>query len=220
MSTTLPPDDGFDADEPGVQSATIPETEIHDVLSNERRIILLRLLREEGTRDVGSLAEEIAGVQTDEWPPPRNKRQSVYVTLHQAHLPKLDDMGVVDYDSREKTVSLTRQASPLFEDETDDPVGSGVEPFFTLVVCGLLAAAASAGGVAPFSRLSVATYALGTLVSLLVGFAYRIGRSIAPTARYRFPGSKTHVSIRPTRNAAEATFGSRSRGPVMPPLKN
>ena len=56
--------------------------------------------------NVRELSEEVAARETGEDPPPRDKRQSVYVSLHQTHLPKLDDLGIVDYDNDSKEVAL------------------------------------------------------------------------------------------------------------------
>ena len=68
--------------------------EIHDVLSNERRQKVLELLRDnghDGSMTARELSERIAEHETGESPPPRNIRQSAYVSLHQTHLPKLDE---------------------------------------------------------------------------------------------------------------------------------
>lgn len=175
MSQVRIHEDGGTADAGwGSSSVNIEKTDLHEVLSNRRRIRLLDLLSEENPRDLGTLAEEIAAAETGERPPPRNIRQSVYVTLHQTHLPKLDDLGVVEYDARGKVVSLAEQASLFFED--DEPVGGGVEPFLGLVLAGLLFSLASAWGLPIVGAVSTGTYAVATLVALLVGFAYRLGR--------------------------------------------
>lgn len=177
--TVTTTDDSIVGGGPSVPAANISRAEIHDVLSNERRIALLELLRAESPRKLGDLAEEIAAEETGERPPPRNKRQSAYVTLHQTHLPKLDDLGIVEYDAREKVVALADQASVVYDSESDGTATSrttGVEPYLGLVVGGLLASLASAAGLPPFSALSLTAYALATLVALLVGFAYQIGR--------------------------------------------
>jgi hypothetical protein len=86
--------------------------EIHDVLSNERRQMVIDRLREsEGSISARDLSEYIAERETGESPPPRNIRQSAYVSLHQTHLPKLDELGIVEYDQSEKTVELDEAAS-------------------------------------------------------------------------------------------------------------
>jgi hypothetical protein len=92
--------------------ADLEAVEIHDVLSNERRQMVLDRLRDsEGTMSARDLSEYIAERETGESPPPRNIRQSAYVSLHQTHLPKLDELGIVEYDESEKTVTLDEAAS-------------------------------------------------------------------------------------------------------------
>ncbi|MFB6255762.1 MAG: hypothetical protein ABEH58_03385 [Haloplanus sp.] len=88
--------------------------DIHDVLRNDRRRLVLERLREaEGSQAVGDLAEHVAGLEADEDPPPRNVRQSVYVSLHQTHLPKLDELGIVEYDAEAKEVRLAEHADEV-----------------------------------------------------------------------------------------------------------
>lgn len=89
----------------------IPETEIHDLLRNERRRRTLKnLQRTVGTTTLRDLAERIAEEETGESPPPKNIRNSVYNSLHQTHLPKLHRRGIVEYESDRKTVRLTEEA--------------------------------------------------------------------------------------------------------------
>mgnify|MGYP000274207228 CR=1 FL=1 len=89
------------------RSSQLAETDIHDILRNDRRRRVLRHLQESvGTVTLRELSETIAAHESGETPPPRQLRQSVYNSLHQTHLPKLDDENVVDYDKQRKTVSL------------------------------------------------------------------------------------------------------------------
>ena len=93
------------------RSPEISEGEIHEILRNSRRRRVLKYLQDcVGTVTVRGLAEVIAEMETGESPPPRNIRDSVYNSLHQTHLPKLDSYGVIDYDRDRKTVSLQREA--------------------------------------------------------------------------------------------------------------
>ncbi|SDM76357.1 hypothetical protein SAMN04487949_2529 [Halogranum gelatinilyticum] len=87
------------------------ETEIHDILRNDRRRAVLKHLRQT-TSDVTlrDLAEGIAEIETGESPPPKNIRESVYNSLHQTHLPKLDERGVISYDKNRKTIALEERA--------------------------------------------------------------------------------------------------------------
>lgn len=87
--------------------AELEPVDIHDVLSNERRQHTIEFLRDAGGQmPARDLAVKIAEAETGDSPPPDNIRQSVYVSLHQTHLPKLDDLGIVEYDSESKTVEL------------------------------------------------------------------------------------------------------------------
>jgi len=89
----------------------LSETDIHDLLRNDRRRQTIKFLQSQG-REVmlRDLAEAIAERETGESPPPRNIRDSVYISLHQSHLPKLDATGVVDYDRDRKTITLREEA--------------------------------------------------------------------------------------------------------------
>lgn len=83
----------------------LEESDIHDVLRNDRRRELIAYLRRhDGRTTIQDLSEHIAELETDEDPPPRNVRQSVYVSLHQTHLPKLEALGIVEYDTESKEV--------------------------------------------------------------------------------------------------------------------
>ena len=89
----------------------IPETEIHDLLRNERRRQVIKHLQDSiGKTTLRDLSEAIAEHETGESPPPKNIRNSVYNSLHQTHLPKLDQRGIVEYESDRKTIRLTDEA--------------------------------------------------------------------------------------------------------------
>ena len=91
--------------------ADLAETEIHDLLRNDRRrMVITHMQRTIGRATLRELAEAIAEAETGESPPPRNIRESVYNSLHQTHLPKLDKGGIVDYDSDRKTIQLNGEA--------------------------------------------------------------------------------------------------------------
>jgi hypothetical protein len=98
----------------GGDHETLAESDIHDVLRNDRRRLVLERLSEDDQRQaVSDLAEYIASVESGEDPPPRNVRQSVYVSLHQTHLPKLDDLGIVEYDADAKEVIRAERADDV-----------------------------------------------------------------------------------------------------------
>lgn len=95
-------------------SLTLAESDIHDILRNDRRRAVIEFLTDhDGRATIRDLSEHIAMLESDESPPPRNVRQSVYVSLHQTHLPKLDGLDVIGYDTDSKEVELRDQADQV-----------------------------------------------------------------------------------------------------------
>lgn len=93
------------------ERSSLTEGEIHDILRNDRRRAVIEFLFEHDRQaTIRELSEHIAALESGEDPPPRNIRQSVYVSLHQTHLPKLQGLSVVDYDTDSKDVELRDQA--------------------------------------------------------------------------------------------------------------
>ncbi|MFC7204571.1 ArsR family transcriptional regulator [Haloferax namakaokahaiae] len=88
--------------------SSLSETHIHEVLSNERRRMAIELLQDHDQLSLRDLSERIAELETGESPPPRNIRQSAYVSLQQTHIPKLDELDIVSYDDESKLVSLAQ----------------------------------------------------------------------------------------------------------------
>jgi hypothetical protein len=89
---------------------------VYDLLRSERRYTLLSVLREkDGSVTIGELADRIATEESGENPPPRRVRRSAYVSLHQTHLPRLDNIGVIDYDTENSLVRLDDRADELYE---------------------------------------------------------------------------------------------------------
>ena len=87
------------------------EKQIHNVLRNDRRRQVLKQLQQSvGQLSVRELSEAIAEAETGKSPPPRNIRDSVYNALNQTHLPKLDSLGILEYNQHRKTVSLQSSA--------------------------------------------------------------------------------------------------------------
>ncbi len=94
------------------ETSTLDEGDIHDVLRNDRRRAVIESLLEDGDHGtIRDLSERIAPFESGEDPPPRNIRQSVYVSLHQTHLPKLEGLGIVDYDTDSKDIELRDRAT-------------------------------------------------------------------------------------------------------------
>lgn len=93
----------------------IDRGEVHEILRNDRRRAAIEVLREKlGAVSLRNLSEAIAEREAGESPPPRNVRESVYNSLHQTHLPKLDERGVIEYDRDRKTVKLEEGARDVY----------------------------------------------------------------------------------------------------------
>lgn len=95
-------------------SRSVSELTIHSILQNERRRYVLEYLREQDQQPcLRDVVEWIADIEAGESPPSRNVRNSVYVSLHQTHLPKLDEWNVIDYDNQSKEVALQDTAQEV-----------------------------------------------------------------------------------------------------------
>ena len=98
-----------DADDP------LPVDLIFDALSNERRQrALIHLQRVERTT-LGDLAEHVAAWEnnTTIGSVARETRSRVYTGLYHSHVPRLADMGIVEYDRETDMVSLTSKADAI-----------------------------------------------------------------------------------------------------------
>jgi hypothetical protein len=127
------------------RDTSIDETDIHDVLRNDRRrLVLERLTETEEQQAVSDLAEYIAAIESGETPPPRNIRQSAYVSLHQTHLPKLDDLEIVEYDANGKTVEQAEHADDVavYMEVVPKNALSWASYYFTVSLLGIVTLAA------------------------------------------------------------------------------
>jgi hypothetical protein len=148
------------------EDAALSQSEVHDVLRNDRRRRVIERLVEEGTESVRDLAEHIASIESGETPPPRNVRQSVYVSLHQTHLPKLDDLEIVVYDDDAKEVWLAERADQVLvylEDGHGTP-SHGPWPAVTLGVALVGLAGATVGVAASVQAVAVGVPVVALLV--------------------------------------------------------
>lgn len=91
---------------------------IFEVLSNERRRLVLHYLRshpDEQPVQLRDLVDQVAAWENDTTITELDSsdRKCVYTALKQSHLPKLDDVGVVDYDHLRGSVELTESADDV-----------------------------------------------------------------------------------------------------------
>lgn len=141
----------------------LTEYEIHDVLRNERRTqVLKHLQQKQETVTLRELSEQLAALETGEMPPPRNIRESAYNSLHQVHLPKLDEFGIVEYQQNRKLVSLAdgySQVDLYMEAVSGDDV-TWATYYWVLGVLALGIVVLSSVGAVAFAVLSVPMWAV------------------------------------------------------------
>lgn len=132
----------------------LSETHIHEVLSNERRRMAIELLQDNEALSLRDLSERIAELETGESPPPRNIRQSAYVSLQQTHIPKLDELNIVSYNEDSKEVSLAQAGDvAVYMEVVPEGELSWSEYYATLSALGIVLMIAAAADVPLISAL-------------------------------------------------------------------
>ena len=114
------------SDSPGGETASdtesLPLDQVFEVLKNSRRREVLKYLngREESV-SLSDLAEHVAAIENDTTVKAlsSSQRKRVYVGLYQCHLPKMDDMDIVNFDQNRGRIELAANAGQL--DEYLDP---------------------------------------------------------------------------------------------------
>lgn len=84
----------------------LSKSDIFGVLQNERRRYILKILQEKGGQSVRSLSEEIACLESGVKEPKSNFRKSVYSSLHQTHIPKMESLKIIAYNKNTDIVEL------------------------------------------------------------------------------------------------------------------
>lgn len=89
---------------------------LFEVLSNSRRrYILSRIRAADEPIELSEIAREI-GARESQIPPAelgQTAKKRVYVSLYQTHVPKLEAVGLVEYDDETKTVSVTERTGEI-----------------------------------------------------------------------------------------------------------
>lgn len=88
-----------------IETVGLPQFKVYEVLANRRRFETIRVLEDaRGSVSVAELSEMIAKAEANGEPPSKSARDSVYSSLHQTHLPKLHELGIIHYDRDARTV--------------------------------------------------------------------------------------------------------------------
>ena len=89
----------------------LPAEQVYAILANERRRRALEHIESVGgVVTVHELSRLVASHETGDPSPPSRCRESVYTSLVQTHLPKLAELGVIEYDKAAQTIELSRHA--------------------------------------------------------------------------------------------------------------
>ncbi|OYR48368.1 hypothetical protein [Halorubrum sp. Ea8] len=159
-------------------------TDVFDVLKNDRRRAVMRYLHEHGgSAELSDVAEHVAARENDTAVRQltSQERKRVRIALYQCHLPRMDALGVVDFDNDRGTVALRDAASQFqvyleLDPEADRNAAASERTAFLLAVG--IAAVVTAGALG-LGVLSAVPPAGWTMVSVLalVGIAGRQWRA-------------------------------------------
>ena len=92
------------------EEPSVDRDDVFDVLSNPRRRYALHMLRREDRElQLGEVAEQVAAWENETTVESvgGSERKHAYTALQQRHLPRMDNMGVVEFDRRAGTVAPT-----------------------------------------------------------------------------------------------------------------
>ena len=164
----------------GDESAALPKDEIFHLLQNQRRRYVLQYLQEvDGTVEMRDMAEQVAAWEHDTTLQAltSDERQRVYIALYQAHLPKLDEKGVINYNQSRGIVEPTARVGQLTQylqatedddsEETDDERRSisWGSYYLSASIFGGILLFMTAFGIAPFA--SISSIAAGAIILTL-----------------------------------------------------
>ncbi|MFB6311161.1 MAG: hypothetical protein ABEH64_08265 [Salinirussus sp.] len=159
-----------------------------DLLSNARRRYVLCYLQNRGEATVRALSRYTAAWENDIDPAAvsAQQRKRAYTALHQTHLPRLDEYGVIEYDRDGGRVEPAPRLA-LFEEYLTPPDDDGPEWQRYYLGIGLAATVLAAGIIlgAPVLETvqpGVAAFAVGTAV--LAGAAvhtYHLAKRVSPS---------------------------------------
>jgi len=153
-------------------SPSVTRTDIYEMLGNQRRRYALHYIERRGpeTVDLRALSDQVAAWENEKSRAELTaaERKRVRTALHQFHLPKLDEAGLVEYDADRQAVALTDEAADLrvyLDVVPGRDVPWGVLYLCIAGVCGLVLAAVWLG-VGPVAGVADRSLDLFFLVSV------------------------------------------------------
>lgn len=153
-------------------SAPSPD-KLYQLLANQRRRYAIHYLKyQDGTIQLGLLAEQVAAWEENIEPSEvaASRRKSVYTGLQQRHLPKMDETGLVSFDRSRGVIEPTDLLHEI--DLYTEPDQSGEFPwcYYYLMLSTVTGAAllASWANVPLFSATTPAAWGTFGIVSLAI----------------------------------------------------
>ncbi|MEF8786344.1 MAG: hypothetical protein V5A45_10460 [Haloarculaceae archaeon] len=163
------------------QKASLTESDIYHLLSNtRRREALTQLWQAPAELTLRELSEEIASAESGTNPAPRPLRESVYNALHQTHLPKLAEFGLVEYDPDRKLVRSSPDGRYLRRYmDTVTPAGiTWGEYYRGLGIGGLFLVVAAHANLPIVAAVDPLLFASGTLALFALSTVYQLYRGV------------------------------------------
>lgn len=151
----------------------LPADTAYMILKNPRRRSVLSYLEGTGRpTTLDTLAEHIAAAENDidVQALSSSQRKRVYIGLYQAHLPKMDDAGVVDFDKHRGNVELRPEGESLLPYINLDP-DHRTRPRLYLLAAGLSVATVAIASVQP---VPIPGFSVIGLLPLLVVTAHSL----------------------------------------------
>ncbi|WP_435074266.1 DUF7344 domain-containing protein [Halorubrum sp. HHNYT27] len=170
------------------EDQTVTKNDVFDVLKNERRRAVIRHLDDRGgSSTLSDVAERVAAEENDTTVQriSSDERKRVRIALYQCHLPRMDRMGIIDFDKDRGTIALRDPASQvlLYLDLSDrgGTTDASNRPAFVATVVVAAVVMVGALGVGPFAAIppsgwtAVAALALVAIAGMqyLAGMQYR-----------------------------------------------
>lgn len=153
--------------------------EVFGMLSNPRRRAAIHHMNDHPDElvQLRDLAEQLAAWENDvdRSAVTYKQRKRVYTSLYQSHLPKMDDLGIVEFDKHRGTVEATEWTLALHE-YLDGLEESADRPWATVAAC------AAGLGLALLVGAVVGPLAVGAGTPLGLGVGAVLGAIVATTA--------------------------------------
>jgi hypothetical protein len=163
-----------------LNGADLNKDEMFDLLKNSRRRSTIRYLREHGgNAELRDVAEHIAAEENDTTVRQlsSDQRKRVYIGLYQCHLPKMDDLGVIEYDKNRGTIELQESVTQLlpYLEPIEDTQSTRREWIVqAIATCLVVLVSLGTFGVGPLSAISPTAWTLVSVVGIaaVVGIQY------------------------------------------------